>query len=390
MGDTLSISSVAIARHSGADQPASSAVQVSAPDADSRAVRAWERDSLSAHDLAYFQTAAWARAAGEYDRAIGRTPVLLSCREPNGAGFSLPLSIGRERGCKVARALGEQLAEYTDVVGESVTAEGLRAGFAALRRNYGVDLVALRRVPNGTALDLALNGIGATAESPQVAPWVPLGPGGPLPNTNGGLPAAYRDGRRRRKKLNSEANCTFEVHRAGAATGELMQLALSWKKEWVKERGLVSRVGTEALDRTIISLMHTEGLGSAMGVLRIDAEPVAVASGFVCRERFYCHVLAYRPDAKDRSAGRVVVIHMVEWCGSQGLSVYDFGPPADQFKLEWTDHVLPVANRLVPLSLFGRGGQLLEGTLKPLARSITGRLPVPLRKRMLRLSRYTQ
>jgi CelD/BcsL family acetyltransferase involved in cellulose biosynthesis len=365
-------------------------VQACDPWGDSHGVRAWERDSVSSDALAYFQTPAWTRAAAAYDKAIGRIPLLLTSHEPGGADFFLPLSIGRESGLTVARILGEQLAEYAQIVGRQVTPEGLRTSFSLLRRNYRVDLVALRRVPTGTSLDIALDRIGATSESPLVAPWIPLGPQGPLPNANGGLPAGYRDGRRRRKRLQHEEQYEFEVHQAGPNAKMLMSLALSWKKDWVRERGLVSRVGTDALDTTICSLMNTAGLGSALGVLRIGAEPVAVASGFHYRDRFYCFVRAYRPDRAAQSVGRIVVTELIEWCAAQGVTVYDYGPPADPFKLEWTDHVMPVANRLAPLSFLGRlHGQFFEGKVKPAARAVIASLPAPVRSGLLRLTRYT-
>lgn len=386
----MSVSFAAIPEGEALQSNRPAGVQACDPWDDSPAVHAWERDSLSSDALAYFQTAAWTRAAADYDKAIGRLPLLLTSYEPGGAHFSLPLSIGREGGFKVARILGEQLAEYTDIVGRQVTPAGLRAGFSLLRRNHRVDLVALRRVPEGTNLDIALDRIGATSESPQVAPWIPLGPQGPLPNANGGLPAGYRDGRRRRKRLQQEECYEFQVHQAGPSAKMLMSLALSWKKDWVRERGLVSRVGTDALDKTICSLMNTAGLGSALGVLRIGAEPVAVASGFHYRDRFYCFVRAYRPDRAAQSVGRIVVTELIEWCAAQGVTMYDYGPPADAFKLEWTDHAMPVANRLVPLSFLGRlHGQFFEGKLKPAARAVIASLPAPVRSGLLRLTRYT-
>ena len=357
---------------------------------DSPVVRAWERDSLNSDVLAFFQTAAWARVAAEYDKAVGRSPVLLSCRQPDGAGFHLPLSIGRERGCSVARMLGEQVAEYANGVGQNITSEILKASFALLRRQHRVDLIALRRVPKGTPLDFALDGIGAISESPQISPWIPLGPEGPLPNANGGFSSGYRQARRRRNKLQKDAPCTFEVHRSGATAKELMRLALSWKAEWVKQRRLISHVGTDALDGAICSLMNAAGVDSAVGVLRIGAEPVAVESGFIYRDRFYGFIRAYRLDRGSQAVSKIVVTEMIEWCGARGLKVYDYGPPADVFKLEWTDHVMPVTNRLVPLSFLGRlHGQFFEAKLKPAARSALASLPAPVRAGLLRLTRYT-
>ena len=190
-----------------------------------------------------------------------------------------------------------------------------------------------------------------------------------------GFPQAFATDAGGESASSRKKGARFEVHQAGPSAKMLMSLALSWKKDWVRELGLASRVGTDALDKTICSLMNTTGLGSALGVLRFGAEPVAVASGFLYRDRFYCFVRAYRPDRAAQSVGWIVVTELIEWCAAQGVTVYDYGPPADPFKLEWTDHVRPVANRLVPLSFLGRlHGRFFEGKVKPAARAVVASL----------------
>jgi CelD/BcsL family acetyltransferase involved in cellulose biosynthesis len=364
-------------------------VQACDPWGDNAAQHAWERESLDAHVLAFFQTATWARAASAYDVAIGRRPVLLTCHGPHGASFSLPLSIAREGGCKVARILGEQLAEYADAVGPAVTGDGLRAGFALLRRQYRVDLVALRRVPKATALAAALDEIGAMAAAPQDSPWIALGSAGPLPNGNGGRVTGYRLACRYRRALQRKDGYGFEVLAAEAVATDLLRLALGWKKQWIRKRQLVSRVGTEALDDAICRLFTTPGIGAIVGVLRSGGEPVAVETGFAYRDRFYTALRAFRPDRHAQRPGKVALCEMIEWCAGHGLQAFDHGPPADDYKLEWTDRSLAVASRLVPLSPLGQvHGRVFEGLLKPAAQAAFRSLPEPVRTMLLRLTPY--
>ena len=356
----------------------------------SRSVLAWERDSRDADVLAFFQTAAWARAAGVYDMAIGRRPVLLSWRKADHGGFSIPLSIGRERGCMVARVLGEQLSEYANVVGEDATPARLRQAFALLRRRYRVDVVVLRRVPVASPFDSILDQLGAMVESPQEAPWVPLGPDGPASKATGGRVTGYRLACRHRRRLQQQDGYRFEALQAGDVAPDLLRLALSWKKDWIKERMLVSRVGTEALDSATCALLTTPGVGATVGVLWSGGEPVAIETGFLYRDRFFGSLRAYRLDRGEQRVGKIVLAEMVEYCARRGATVFDHGPPADAYKLEWTDRTLSVHNRIVPLSLLGRiHGQVLEGTFKPVARTVFGWLPTPIRKGLLRLTRYT-
>jgi hypothetical protein len=57
----------------------------------------WERDSAEAEPLGLFQTAAWALLLGAYDRATGRSPLLLGPPGAEGESFALPLSLSPGR-----------------------------------------------------------------------------------------------------------------------------------------------------------------------------------------------------------------------------------------------------------------------------------------------------
>jgi CelD/BcsL family acetyltransferase involved in cellulose biosynthesis len=176
---------------------------------------------------------------------------------------------------------------------------------------------------------------------------------------------------------------------AEAVPTDLLRLALGWKKQWIRKRQLVSRVGTEALDDAICRLFTTPGIGATVGVLRSGGEPVAVETGFAYRDRFYTALRAFRPDRQAQRPGKVALCEMIEWCAGQGLQAFDHGPPADDYKLEWTDRSLPVASRLVPLSPLGQvHGRVFEGLLKPAARAAFESLPEPVRTMLLRFTPY--
>ncbi len=263
------------------------------------------------------------------------------------------------------------------------------ASFALLRRRYRVDLVALRRVPKGTALDAALDEIGALAEAAQDAPWIALGPAGPLPNRNGGRVTGHRVACRHRRRLQKKDGYGFEVLDADEVPEDLLRLALGWKTEWIRQRQLVSRVGTAALDDAICTLLTSPGLGAKVGVLRSGGEPIAVETGFAYKARFYTALRAFRLDRHEARPGKVALCEMVEWCARHGITEFDHGPPADAYKLEWTDRTLTVANRLMPLSLRGRiHGRVFERLLKPTARAALASLPEPVRTALLRCTRY--
>jgi CelD/BcsL family acetyltransferase involved in cellulose biosynthesis len=158
----------------------------------------------------------------------------------------------------------------------------------------------------------------------------------------------------------------------------------------VRERGLLSRLGSDqALGETIAALYCSRETGAAMGVLFLDGQPVAAEGGFRCRDRFFAYTSAYRPDRRADGVGKVAIAEMVEWCAANGVTTYDKGAPADPYKLEWTDRLVPVADRAVPLTVLGWAwGMAVEARLKPLVKQKLEVLPAPLRAQLLRLTRY--
>lgn len=357
---------------------------------DPDALLRWERDSGGADTLDFFQTAAWSKLAAAYDQACGRRPVLLDDLEPHGARFALPLSIAREGAIRVARIIGEPLSEYSGAVATSLTAADLRRGLDRLRREHRVDLVVLRRVPRKSALGQALDDLGAKVALESGSPIFRLGPNGILPNAAGGLPRAYRDACRRRRRLQTEPGYGFEVFRAGPQAEEAARLALSWKKAWVRERGLLSRLGSDrTLETAIAALYGSADTGAALGLLSCAGQPVAVEGGFVHRDRFFAYTGAYHPQRRADGVGKVAIAEMVEWCAANGVKVYDKGAPADPYKLEWTSETVPVADRLIALTRRGRAfGEAVEIKLKPLVRRSFDALPRAMRAAVLRLTPY--
>lgn len=374
----------------GAGLPSHAAAERPIFAAEPDALLQWERDSAAADALGLFQTAAWSKLAAAYDLASGRRPVLLTDPEPRAAKFALPLSVAREGPIRVARIVGEPLSEYSGVVGSGATAAGLERALAGLRRQHGVDLVVLRRVPRHGALDEALDQLGARVALESGSPVFHLGPKGLLANAAGGLPRAYRDARRRRRRLQAEGGYRFEVLRAGPRAEEAARLALAWKKEWVRERSLLSRLGSDrALEAAIAALYGAEETGAALGLLHCAGEPVAVEGGFLFRDRFFAYTSAYRLDRRADGVGKVAVAEMVEWCAANGVAFYDKGAPADPYKLEWTDRAVPVADRLISLTRRGWAlGEAIELGLKPLVKRGFNGLPPILRGGLLRLTRY--
>jgi CelD/BcsL family acetyltransferase involved in cellulose biosynthesis len=210
-----------------------------------------------------------------------------------------------------------------------------------------------------------------------------------MPNANGGQSFGYREGCRRRRRLQKASAYEFKVLAGGREARDIVKRALDWKKSWIEERGLHSRLRNDSLFAdTVCSFFDASDFDARVGLLLRNGEPVAVETGFVHRDRFYADLCSYRLDQRAAGVGKIAFAEMVEWAGRAGIAAYDKGPPADNYKVEWTDRIVPVADRTLTLSLMGNLHGRMETTVKPMAKAAFLRLPPSLRNAVLRFASF--
>ena len=354
---------------------------------NAEAISAWERDSANAPALTLYQTSAWAKIAVRYDLATGRRPILLSHRDQSGQRFSIPLSIARERGVLVARLLAEPLAEYGGAIGP-VSSAGLRAALLDLRKTYGVDLVVLRRVPCESSLGAASAALCAPVGGME-APLIRLANNGPLLSPSGGRSQGYANASRLRRRMQRDGDYAFNVYPGNPSVRQAVELALEWKKDWAREQRLISRmIYDDAHNAVMCDLLSHPTLEACVGVLQHRGAPVAIECGFVQGDRFFADLRAYRPDRRTDGVGHAAMAEMVEWAARRGLAIYDKGPPALRYKIEWSRETMHVADRVLPLSGLGTLRHQFEDKLKPIAKAAFWHLPLPIRESILALAGY--
>ncbi len=337
---------------------------------------------------AFFQTARWAGIAAGYERSHGRRVVLLEIRD-GGRSFVLPLALGRESGAMVARIVGEVMSEFSTGVGEGPSATALAAGLARLQADCRVDAVELRRVPQGSALHGAMLELGAQVLEEHQSCAVLLDRDGARPRSDGRLPTGIRDARRMRRKL-AQRGYTFEVVEPGPRAAAIMRQAIAWKFEWVRQRGLVSRIGTDPhLTDAFADLFADPRAGALAGAVSIDGELAAVEGVFAAGDTCYATIGGRRPDLEALKVGKVVMVETVEWAAARGFRSYDLGPPAIPYKLDWCTEVHSVSDLVLPLSARGALHVFAAGSLKPLARRAFGALPPAARNWILGFTRYS-
>ncbi|MFY8152359.1 MAG: GNAT family N-acetyltransferase, partial [Hyphomicrobiales bacterium] len=192
---------------------------------------------------------------------------------------------------------------------------------------------------------------------------------------------AYRDRKRLRRRAEEAGTVTFAVYEAGAELAAAARLALDWKRDWMRVRGLTSQAFSDDLWLEI--LLHeieTPATGAVAGVLSIGGEPAAIELGFRERGRLLAYLGAFHPDREKLGVGRLAMEDMVRWCLDKGLTTYDLLPPGGPHKRQWTDTTVEVADRALPLSTLGTLYlKTYEQGLRPLLRALYGQIPAGLK-----------
>lgn len=222
-----------------------------------------------------------------------------------------------------------------------------RAIFEHLDSVPGWDVLELRDVPAGgraeRLLDLAAaagHSIG-TWESMRT-PYVVLPEKGGREALQKRLRSKFRANLRRRRKKLSEGG-GLELRRVDRADpGWLEAFYRLEAAGWKGERGtaIAADARTRAFYDRIAAYAEAEGI-LALYSLERDGRPVAMHFGLAMGGRYYLPKPAYDEGFSACSPGQLLAEDVLGDCLERRLEVFDFLGPQMDWKMEWTDRVLP-------------------------------------------------
>lgn len=314
-----------------------------------------------------FQTWEWNDAwQNTIGRAQGVRPRIVDVRDATGRTVALwPLAIYRRSRLRVLDFLGDVVSDYRAPVLSAAFVAALPDGAfnalwqAILRSLRGVDMVALRRMPEH------LEGPGGVINPMARLP-------GALHAENAyaaRLPAdmdAFRkrlsskklgDMRRLLRQLEAVAPVRFtEVTDASALPATMQALARQKSRRWRESgsRDLFEEPGYLDFYR---ALAFDPGTGAEVVVNSMHAgdEVVAAHWGARYRGRYYWILPTYAAgDWMRYSCGRALMGHMIAWSIAHGDQVFDLTVGEEAYKKDWADHVLALYEWSQALTLPGR------------------------------------
>lgn len=302
-----------------------------------------------------------------------------------------PLILQRRFGLRILSWLGEPFAQYADIVVDPHEAAlpTMRAAWRHVHATLAPDIVCLRRVRRDATLHPLLDEIGATSCNPQEAPFVVLGPAAGSSGFEARQSGKARKNRRRLLRRLEECGKVEVKCLAGSDEAQrLAHEALAAKRDWVERRGLLAPAIAHP---RFAGLMHTvvgpgaAATGCSLFALTVDGRTAAVAVGFRCKDRLMLHLITHAPEVEKFGAGVLNLEHVMRAAERDGIAMVDLLPPTAEYKMQWADGIMPVADYALALTAAGRIYKVLaEEVARPLVKSVFTALPVALRQRLAR------
>ncbi|HWW46841.1 MAG TPA: GNAT family N-acetyltransferase [Xanthobacteraceae bacterium] len=331
-----------------------------------------------------FQQPSMIIACAEKARQSGHKPVIALVRHGGQIETMWPLKIKRQLGVAIATDLASPITQYSDVIGKPLAAEALADLGAQLRAAYAIDALQTRNVRGDSGLMPAFAERPGSIVARSDAPYIDL--------------AGYRDfaeystrfgkntTRNRRQRRNNlqrlHGYIDFRVLR-GAEAQPALRTALEWKRMWLKQNGLFSRVFDRGVNES--ALINSAAHPSVcLSVLSVAGRPAAIEMGLIAGDHYAAYLGAFDAKFAEFSVGQEQMLRTIEWCMQQGLQRYDLLPPSADYKMQWVRGQTPdpVVDHCLALSAAGRAYALLQRHGKTNARRALAAIPRSLRRFM--------
>lgn len=303
-----------------------------------------------------------------------------------------PLAVRQTALGGVAAWAGDPLGQYGDVVVEAGPARDrwIEAAFREIGAWGDVSFLHLCgvRADSAVARWAGKRGrrIGVTQEAPALDH-------SPFENAaafaQAGWPQAKRNAKRIRK-FESMGGMDFEMIGPGERAQALVGAAFGFKRAWLDRQGHFGRAFIDTrLEACLTELAGNAGLRSGLVVshLSVGGETAAIEIGFRQGGTHYAYMGAFAPDFAKHSPGFVVTELTIRSCvEAPDVGEYDPLPPADDYKLAWSNRRVKVRDYGFVIGWPGFAAFLYAARLRPAAKALYARLPLKLRQG-LRFSR---
>lgn len=332
----------------------------------------------------FYQSFAWCSAWIEACRqaACPQDVRIVTVRDQGRLVLLWPLAVGRRGPIRVLHALAEPATQYCDLLIEDSpgAAAWMDRAWEAVMAQADVDLVRLRKV----RADGALHRHGAARLEAHVQAT------GAAPLLRRADDAGASMGRRSGRSVNALRRHLKRLSELGPVRCEVVapaehvaavRQAFRLKQAWSNDRGVTSAGYSHVANVGAITAVAERGLFT-MRRLQVGDETAALEIGVVEEGYYYSMIQSYDARYAQHGPGRLLWWQTFQDPGN-GIEVFDFMPPSQPHKTEWTQDWVGVADYALARTF--RGGIYLSASreLKPRLQALHRKMPPALRTKAL-------
>ena len=296
-----------------------------------------------------------------------------------------PLAAERVAGLSQLTWMGDPVSQYGDVLFEPESSAMLAHAWSFIARELKPDLVRLRKVRDDAAIAPFLSDLNAFAAERLEAPYLDLSSAPDFATFERRYsPRSRRNRRRLGRRLQDLGPAAFERCRESARARELAAEAIELKREWLKERGIVSpaladpRFASFFADVAQGSIRPT---GCEVTALTCNGEAAAIEITLRCLDRIVMHVIVFNLKYEKAGAGVLLLEETIAQSFGGSARTFDLLSPADGYKVAWADAATGVTDWVIPLSAKGWVfARLYLGLARPALKAALGAMPTSLRR----------
>lgn len=305
-----------------------------------------------------FQTFNWLWHWTNHYLDEGSTLSIVTGRREDRLVMVWPLVLRRISGLRQLSWMGEPVSEYGDVLAEEApdTRDLLRQAWN-LVKSLEADVVYLRKIRDDAAILPFLAETDAISTAVSSAPYLDLASADSFETCQQRYSAKTRSSHRRHlRRLNELGSVTFEQHMQGPVARDLVSRALTMKRDWLAQRGRLSRV---LQDRRFGRFLEdvaqgcTRPTGARISAVRCNGEPIGVEISFACKRHVFGHVLAHDAAFQKQGVGGILAQYSIRTAHEQGQFVFDLLAPDDAYKMNWADACTGLRDCAIPISRVG-------------------------------------
>jgi CelD/BcsL family acetyltransferase involved in cellulose biosynthesis len=296
-----------------------------------------------------------------------------------------PLVLERVAGLSQLSWMGDPVSQYGDVLVEPEAVPFLAEAWSFITRELKPDLLWLRKVRDDAEIATLLGDLNAFAAERHEAPYLDLASAPDFQSFERRYsPRSRRNRRRLFRRLSGLGPVAFEHCRSSARARELTIKAVDLKRDWLKDRGLVSPALADPRFASFFAELaqgNDRPMGCEVSALTCGSEPAAIEITLRCLDRVVMHVIVFNMKYEKAGAGVLLLERTIAQAFGANARTFDLLSPGDPYKLAWADATIGVTDWVIPLSARGWVfARLYLGLARPAFKAALDAMPTSLRR----------